>query len=175
MPPAFFLKCLGLPELRRPDGGVVRFKVRKHLALLVYLAAERRQQERTRLISLLWPGVPSRQGRQSLATALSFLRSALGRGAFPGDRDWVRFVPAGLVLDLDRLGAGEVLGSEHEPPLDVDGFLTGFEVPQAPEYDLWREREHARPLPSSHAGLPPLIDHATRPGSPAATAALADR
>ena len=136
MPPAFFLKCLGLPELRHPDGRVVRFKVRKHLALLVYLAAERRRHERARLTSLLWPRVASRQGRQSLATALSFLRSALGRGAFPGDRDWVRFVPPTLVLDLDRLEAGEVLGSEHEPPLDVDGFLTGFEVHDTLEYDL---------------------------------------
>ena len=43
MPPRFFFRCLGPPELRGPGGEPVKFRVRKHLALLAFLAAERRE------------------------------------------------------------------------------------------------------------------------------------
>jgi hypothetical protein len=38
MPPHFYLKCLGSPELRSPAGDPVKFRTRKPLALLLYLA-----------------------------------------------------------------------------------------------------------------------------------------
>jgi DNA-binding SARP family transcriptional activator/tetratricopeptide (TPR) repeat protein len=167
MPPAgFVLKCLGYPELRGPDGKVVRIRVKKHLALLVYLAVERRRfLERGRLVGLLWPGVSAEKGRHSIATAISLLRTIFGRGAFPTNRTAIRFTPANLQLDLDRLDAGRVLGAEGEADLDIDAFLAGFEIPDAPEFGFWKEREHARRLPAIHAGLLTLIDHGRRRGS----------
>ena len=166
MPAPYLLKCLGPAELRAPDGKVVRFRVRKHLALLVFLAVERkRAHDRDRLVEMLWPRAPKAQGRHSLANALSLLRSIFGRAAFPSSRPMVRFDPPALALDLDRLEAGEILGSGGEDPLDVDGFLRGFDLPDAAEFSLWKEREHARRLPSIHSALLTLIDHARRRGS----------
>src|ERR1043165_2468306 len=75
MAPPFFLTTLGLPELRGPDGNVVRFRVRKHLALLVYLAVERRRgHDRSRLVQLFWPpltGAPGGGGRPWRSTGCS--------------------------------------------------------------------------------------------------------
>lgn len=167
MPPAvFILKCLGYPELRGPDGKVVRIRVKKHLALMTYLAVERRRyHDRERLVGLLWPNVSTKKGRHSIATAISFLRTVFGRGAFPTNRNAIRFTPVNLQLDLDRLEAGRVLGAEGEADLDVDGFLQTFDIHDAPEFGLWKEREHARRLPAIHAGLLTLIDHGRRRGS----------
>src|SRR5262245_16853045 len=126
----FVLKCLGYPELRSSDGKVVRFRVRKHLALLIYLAVERqRAHDRDRLVELLWPRAPSTKGRHSFATALSQLRKVFGQAAFAPSRPGIRFLPQNVTLDLERLEAGAILGrTDEEGDLDVDGFLRGFDI-----------------------------------------------
>ena len=162
----FVLTCLGFPELQSPDGRVVRIRVKKHLALLVYLAVERRRShDRSRLVELFWPRSSPERGRHSCATALSLLRTFFGRSAFATTRNGLRFSPANLTLDLDRLDAGDIVGTDGEAIIDVDGFLRGFDIDDAPEFTLWKEREHARRLPSIHAGLLTLIDHGRRRGS----------
>ena len=162
----FVLTCLGFPELQSPDGRVVRIRVKKHLALLVYLAVERRRShDRSRLVELFWPRSSPERGRHSCATALSLLRTIFGRSAFATTRNGLRFSPANLTLDLDRLDAGDIVGTDGEAIIDVDGFLRGFDIDDAPEFTLWKEREHARRLPSIHAGLLTLIDHGRRRGS----------
>lgn len=172
----FRLRCLGVPELRGPDGKVIRFRVKKHLALLVYLAVERRvAHDRSRLAEMFWPRAAGRRGRHSLATALSLLRAIFGRGAFPASRAAVRFAPAALVLDLDRLEMGDVLGGPGEEPLEVDGFLRGFDLADAPEFGLWKDREQARRLPAIHAALLTLIDHGRRRGAHDEIMARAER
>ena len=61
-----YLKTMGYPELRTLDGTLVRLKVRKHLALLVYFAVEgRTYHRREKLVDLLWSGVPIANGRHS--------------------------------------------------------------------------------------------------------------
>lgn len=172
----FRLRCLGQPELRGPDGKVIRFRVKKHLALLVYLAVERRvAHDRSRLAEMLWPRTAGRRGRHSLATALSLLRAIFGREAFPTSRSAVRFAPAALALDLDRLEVGNVLGGPGEEPLEVDGFLRGFDLADAPEFGLWKDREQARRLPAIHAALLTLIDHGRRRGAHDEIMARAER
>ncbi len=162
----FVLTCLGHPELRTAEGKVVRIRVKKHLALLVYLAVERRQgHSRTRLVDLFWGRVQPTRGRHSCATALSFLRGIFGKAAFTATRDMVRFHPAELALDLDPLAKGEIIGPDGEAVIDVDGFLRGFELDDCPEWSLWKEREHSHRMPAIHAGLLTLIDHGRRRGS----------
>ena len=39
----FFLKLFGVPELRDPDGNMVKFRTRKQFALLRYAATDGRQ------------------------------------------------------------------------------------------------------------------------------------
>ena len=57
------LRCLGEPVLSGPDGEPVRFKVRKHLALLVFLAVEdKARHHRDRLAELGWEVRDSAEG-----------------------------------------------------------------------------------------------------------------
>src|SRR5438093_10490327 len=74
-----YLRCMGQPALFSPAGEPVRFRTKKHLALLVYLAVEARHaHRRDRLAEVLWPKVSTSEARPSLATALSILRPRLG-------------------------------------------------------------------------------------------------
>lgn len=176
MEPRFQLRCLGGPVLSGPDGQPVRSKVRKHLALLVYLAVESKtKHRREHLADLLWPNLPEVEGRHSLATALSVLRAQFGRDVVESGRDDVRWAYTRLDLDLNRLEAGNVLGDEFTPPLDVAGFLDGFEVPGASEFMLWRERQRARWLPLVRDALVVLIDRCRRTGDSRQIEQLADR
>jgi DNA-binding SARP family transcriptional activator len=176
MEPRFQLRCLGEPILVGPDGQPIRFKVRKHLALLVYLAVESRSRHRRdHLAELLWANLPEAEGRHSLATALSMLRARFGRDVVEAGRDDLRWAYTRLDLDLDRLARGSVLGDEVTPALDVAGFLDGFEVPAAAEFMLWRERQRARWLPLVRDALIVLIDRARRTGDSRQIEYLADR
>ncbi len=170
------LTCLGYPELRTVDGSAVRVRVKKHLALLVYLAVERRRgHDRDRLVELLWPRVPTSQGRHSCATALSALRSIFGSAALTNARNIVRFIAPSLDVDLDVLDRGDVLAGDDVPSLKVDAFLRGFDIDDAPEFTLWKEREHSRRVPSIQAWLLSLIDRGRRRGSHDDILAWADR
>jgi DNA-binding SARP family transcriptional activator/tetratricopeptide (TPR) repeat protein/ABC-type transporter Mla MlaB component len=165
MPPRFFLRCLGSPELRGPGGEPVRFRTRKHLALLTFLAVERREpQRRDRLADLLWPEASHAEGRHSLATALSVIRGKLGPRTFETSRESVRFVAPELEVDVERLARGEVLGDETTPQLEVAGFLEGFEVSRAPEFMLWRDLMRARWFPQIRDALVLLMDRCRRTG-----------
>lgn len=160
------LYCLGYPELRTNDGSVVRVRVKKHLALLIYLAVERRRgHDRDRLVDLLWSRVSAKQGRHSFATALSALRSILGQATLSNARNVVRFNAPFLDLDLDLLDRAEEAGPDAAPLLKIDGFLSGFDIDDAPEFSLWKEREQFRRSPAIQACLLGLIDKGRRRGS----------
>lgn len=172
----FYLKCMGLPELRTPSGRVVRMRGRKHLALLLFMAVERRAQyPRDELAHLLWAGASMAEARHSLATAASAIRRALGPSALEGNREVLRLRHSVLRLDLDRLESGELFPTPELPPMEVDTFLHGFEIREAQEYMLWQDRQHARWLPAIHAALLRLIDHGRRTGASRVIGTLADR
>ncbi|HTG84511.1 MAG TPA: AAA family ATPase, partial [Gemmatimonadales bacterium] len=176
MPPHYYLKCLGNPELRSPSGDPVKFRTRKPLALLLYLAVEpRHPHRRDRLADLLWPKGSALEGRHSVATALSVLRGKLGAQALETTRDLVRFTFGQLELDLDRLSRGDVLGDEFTPALDVGGFLEDFDVADAPEFQMWRDQQCARLLPSLREAFIRLMDRCRRTGDFRRIEVLADR
>jgi len=171
-----YLRCLGLPGLFTPGGDPVRFRTKKHLALLVYLAVEgRRFHNRDHLAELLWPGARIAEARHSLATALSVLRPRLGGEALQTTREQVLLTPGHLTLDLDRLLAGDVLGSEVTSPLDVANFLDGFDISDAREFAMWKDRQQARLLPAIKDALVLLIDRCRRTGDSRQIEQLADR
>jgi DNA-binding SARP family transcriptional activator/tetratricopeptide (TPR) repeat protein/type II secretory pathway predicted ATPase ExeA len=175
MEPQRYLRCLGQPALLSPSGEPVRFRTRKHLALLVYIAVEGRSHRRDRLAELLWPNVSPTEARHSLATALSVLRPRLGLDALETSRDHVRLVPRNVGLDLDRLQSGDVLGSEVTPPLEVAGFLEGFDITDSTEFAHWKDRQQARLLPVIKDALLVLIDRCRRTGDTRQIEQLADR
>src|SRR5580765_283843 len=123
MEPRPHLRCLGQPALFAPNGEPIRFRTKKHLALLVYLAVEsRRPHRRDRLAEFLWPRAATAEARHSLATALSILRPRLGLHALETTRDHVAIHADRLTLDLDRLLARDILGTETTGMLDVASF-----------------------------------------------------
>ncbi len=171
-----YLRCLGQPALFTPAGEPIRFRTKKHLALLVYLGVEAGcSHRRDRLAELLWPKVTLPEARHSLATALSILRSRLGAEALETTRDQVLLASGRLVLDLDRLAAGDILGTEVTGTLEVGAFLEGFEIPDAGEFALWKDRQQARLLPAIKDALIVLIDRCRRTGDSRQIEHLADR
>ena len=175
MEPRRYLRCLGQPSLLAPNGEPVRFRTKKPLALLIYLSVEAKPHQRERLAELLWPRVSLIEARHSLATALSTLRPRLGPGALETSRDQVRLAPSRIDLDLQRLQAGDVLGSEVTGPLEVAGFLDGFDIPDSLEFTHWKDRQQARFLPLIKDALVILIDRCRRTGDSRQIERLADR
>jgi DNA-binding SARP family transcriptional activator len=176
MEPRRYLRCLGQPALFAATGEPIRFRTKKHLALLVYLAVEpRRTHARERLAELLWPTGSRTEARHSLATALSILRPRVGPEVLETDRERVLLLPHAVDLDLDRLAAGDILGSEITPPLEVAAFLDGFDIQESGEFMLWKDRQQARLLPAIKGALVTLIDRCRRTGDSRQIEQLADR
>ncbi len=171
-----YLRCLGHPTLYSPAGEQIRFRTKKHLAVLVYLAVESGQaHRRERLAELFWPHVPLAEARHSLATALSVLRPRLGPKAIESSRDHVRLAAGRLHLDLDRLRSGEIIGTDPFKPLEIAGFLEGFEIPDAHEFSLWKDRKQAGLLPSIMSAYNQLVDNCRRHGDTRQIEQLAER
>jgi DNA-binding SARP family transcriptional activator/tetratricopeptide (TPR) repeat protein len=171
-----YLRCMGQPALFSPAGEPIRFRTKKHLALLVYLAVESRHgHRRDRLAEVLWPKVPISEARHSLATALSILRPRLGAEILETTRDQVVLAPGRIALDLDRLAAGDVLGTEVTGKLEVAAFLEGFDIPDAVEFAMWKDRQQARLLPAIKDALTMLINRCRRTGDFRQIEQLADR
>ncbi|HEV8176637.1 MAG TPA: AAA family ATPase, partial [Gemmatimonadales bacterium] len=166
---------MGQPSLLAPSGEPVRFRTKKHLALLIYLAVEAKTKRRERLAEMLWPNVTPTEGRHSLATALSTLRPRLGPQGLETTRDHVRLSPGRVDLDLDRLEAGDVLGTEITGTLEVAAFLDGFDIVDSPEFSHWKDRQQARWLPAIKDALVVLIDRCRRTGDSRQIERLADR
>jgi DNA-binding SARP family transcriptional activator/tetratricopeptide (TPR) repeat protein len=170
-----YLRCLGQPALFAPTGELIRFRTKKHLALLIYIAVEDRSHRRDRLAELLWPKVSPSEARHSLATGLSTLRPRLGPDGLESSRDHVRLAPDRVSLDLERLEAADVLGSEITGPLEVAAFLDGFDIPDSAEFTHWKDRQQARLLPLIKDALVVLIDRCRRTSDTRKIEKLADR
>src|SRR3954466_491965 len=170
-----YLRCLGQPALFSAAGEPIRFRTRKHLALLVYLAVEQRTQRRDRVAELLWPRVSANEARHSLATALSVLRPRVGTDALETSRDQVRLMPGRVTLDLERLRAGDILGTEVTGPLEVAAFLDGFDINDSAEFTHWKDQQQARLLPIIKDAMLVLIDRCRRTGDTRQIERFADR
>src|SRR5204862_57213 len=95
------LLTLGAPRLLTQAGEQVRFRTRKHFALLIRLAVEAgRKLTRDYLMDLLWPNVAAPRARHSLAQALTVLKERVGRDALVVQRASLALgaggVPAGM-------------------------------------------------------------------------------
>src|SRR2546422_339655 len=117
---------------------LVRFRTKKHLAVLLYLHFEGRARPipRDRLVDLLWPDVPAAKGRHSLSQALLAIRSRLGRDAVTGGEEDVQML-AELPSDLSTLqhGAGATMAAEP---------LRGLEDCGSAEFSHWVDGARAR-------------------------------
>ena len=124
---------MGQPALFAPNGDPIRFRTKKHLALLVYLAVEGlRCHRRDRLAELLWPKAATAEARHSLATALSILRPVLGLHALTTTREHVSLDRDRLSLDLERLTSKDIQGCENVGDLGCRSLPRGLRHPGCP-------------------------------------------
>ena len=176
MPQPFTLQCIGRPALFAPDGARIRVKVKKHLALLTYLAIEPKgPHRRDHLADLLWPRSPILEARHSLATAVSILRAVLGPGAIESTRDEIRFACSWLSADVDQINDVVDPVPVETAAVQIGDLLQDLEIRDAPHFMHWRDRTRARWRPRIQAAALRLIDQARRNGDWRALDVLADR
>jgi DNA-binding SARP family transcriptional activator/tetratricopeptide (TPR) repeat protein len=173
-PPLPYLRVLGTPVLFGPDGEVVPFRTRKHFALLVYLALEPHSHRREKLAALLWPRATMSEARHSLSTALSVLRSKLGKEAIETTRDAAKLLPGSIEIDLDRLARGEIHATETAAALDLAPLLHDFPVSDAVPWEQWRDGLAAKWQPAIRDALLARIDRMRRQGNTRTMEVLAD-
>lgn len=152
------LALLGPPRVTH-GGRPLRFRSRKELGLLLYLAAEGGTHAREKLADLFWPESGERAGRAALRNALSGLQRTLKEyaGSSGGahlliTRDALGFDFA-LEFDLDLQvlkAASSQTGGERREVISrlraaVEAyrgdFLEGFYLKGAPDLDYWIELE----------------------------------
>ena len=153
----FVLHTLGAPALFTVAGEQVRFRTRKHLALLIRLALERGKQfTRDYLADLLWPDSPPRHANHSLAQGLSVIKAKIAREAVVIQRATVGLAAGWIDVDATHLAAGDV---------SIEGpFLDGFEIPAARPFEDWKDEHRARLLPQIRDCLVRQMDAARRIG-----------
>jgi DNA-binding SARP family transcriptional activator/TolB-like protein len=137
------LTVLGDVELRAGNGhpvGSVLSQPRR-LALLVYVALEGNGGgvQRDHLLGVFWPDVPQDQARQSLRTALHFLRRSLGPDAIDGDGGAVRLDPAAIECDAAAFLAALREGDAERALQRYRGdLLPGFYLDGGPaQFERW--------------------------------------
>src|SRR5947207_11843895 len=133
------LQVFGTPQLVDSGDSPIRFRTKKHLAVLLYLHFEGRTRSipRDRLVDLLWPVVATEKGRHSLAQAQLVIRSCLGTGAVSGREQDVRLL-AELPSDLSALRHGQVA------PVRVADPLQGLDECGGTEFSHWVDGARVR-------------------------------
>ncbi len=164
----FQLKVFGSPQLVRDGRSPVRFRTRKHLAVLLYLHFEGRTRSipRDRLVDLFWPDVPPEKGRHSLSQALLAIRSLLGTGALTGREQEVQLL-AELPSDLSSLGLG------GRAPGRVTELLQGLDDCAGAEFAHWVDGARVRLKTQARDALRAALQAARAKGTLSETHLLA--
>jgi DNA-binding SARP family transcriptional activator len=151
------LISLGAPLLLTEAGEQVRFRTRKHFALLIRLAVEAgRKLSRDYLMDLLWPDVAAPRARHSLAQALTVLKEKVGREHVLVQRTSVALAPDAVHADVTRLDASDT---------KIRGqFLEGFDVPAAVRFEQWKDEWRAKLMPRIRDCLVRQMDAGRRIG-----------
>jgi DNA-binding SARP family transcriptional activator len=158
------LFVLGQPRLER-DGGPIELKLRKALALLVYLAVSGQSHSRDALATRLWPESDGREGRARLCRTLHRMGQALGDDILDSGPETIRLHPAAdLWLDSAAFrkhvtaglaaAAQDVFAPQRLAHLNTavelytDDFLAGFTLADSSAFDEWQffVRESLRQL-----------------------------
>ena len=151
------LFCFGFPRVRLGERPV-EIKLRKALALLVYLALHRAAHSRDVLATLLWPESGQSQARASLRRTLHRLQRALELEAVRADADTLRLNPAlDVWLDIEAFQRHLAEAQNRPGPASIQpltaaadlyraDFLAGFDLPDCPEFEDWQffQRESLR-------------------------------
>lgn len=150
------LRLLG-PGTATVDGHPVSFRTRKTLALLAYLAMARGPHQRERIADIFWPEADASAARESLRTALVYLRQALGEATqtvLITTKDTVGVTHGGVDVDVEALKracqmarTNGDLRIRHQIRAGIGlyrgAFLEGLSLADAPEFETWVESQRA--------------------------------
>jgi DNA-binding SARP family transcriptional activator/predicted ATPase len=141
------LNLLGVPMLL-VDGARAAPRTQKALALLAYLAVERRAINRAQLVALFWPDADESRGRGMLRNTLAYLKDALGAHAdavLRADRDVIGLHDGALALDLDLAQVISNDPASIEPALGHHRgeFMQGVAFDDAAELERWLAAQRA--------------------------------
>ncbi len=142
------LFLLGPPRVE-VKGQIVEIQRRKVLALLIYLAVTGDLQRRDTLATLLWPNSSQSNARTALRRDLAILKKVVGQDQLIIEREAVGLnANASVWLDVDQFNQLTADCSDNTPtclaPLTEaiglyrEDFLTGFTLPDCPDYDEWQ-------------------------------------
>src|SRR4051812_45946496 len=116
------LRLLGPPEASL-EGRPLRFRIKKALALLCYLATKGGRHSRRELAELLWPESEERHARTDLRSALAKLRKTLGQDSTHREEGACLLLIDGDLLglepeevDLEALEAAVALARRETSP-----------------------------------------------------------
>jgi DNA-binding SARP family transcriptional activator len=161
-----FIKVLGVPEVYHEERAL-KFRSRKVLALLLYLAIEGRRVTRERISSMFWPESEESAARATLRRTLADLRSALddspvhthllierdalGFASIPGDQLDMRIVDEAFALlcSFPDIGTPEATGQtilchlQQAMQASRGSFMEGFSLNDAPDFEDWVGEQRA--------------------------------
>jgi DNA-binding SARP family transcriptional activator len=160
------IRVLGTPEVRHEER-VLKFRSRKVLALLLYLAVEGHKVAREKISAMLWPESDESAARSTLRRTLADLRLALDESSMhthlvverealafaftPGDELDVRAIDATFELLSRPTPAVEqavarqtiVRQLQHAVLVSRGAFMEGFSSGDAPDFDDWVGEQRA--------------------------------
>lgn len=143
----------------------MEIRLRKPLALLVYLAVTGRPHSRDTLAEMFWPGYGSSDARANLRRGLSDLNRSLPNDWIESNRQTIALrQPSALWVDVadfrqlakQRDEEPNLHDLERAIALYQGDFLAGFSLPDSPEFEAW-QREKADVLTKEAAGVLDLL------------------
>ncbi len=135
------MRLLGPPRIER-DGKPVSVDTRKAIALLAYLAMERRPVGREEIAALLWPEAEHGRGRAALRRTLSALTTALDGCGLVIEGDSLAVDTTSVSIDVDGfrrlVEAADVDSLREAVALHRGEFLAGFGLRDSVDFDEWQ-------------------------------------
>lgn len=181
------IQCKGYPVVQ-VDGQPVTLRLKRGLALLVYLAELGRKVPRSQLADTLWPDAPPDTARARLRRLCHEVNGVLGLDLLVGDADtlWLDAVDGGVQSDvaLVRRSAQQWLATpndarsreslEHLLASDSHRMLDGFTL-DADVFSAWLDVRRSEQERLVVRALSRAAEHLCAAGQPALAAEAAAR
>jgi pimeloyl-ACP methyl ester carboxylesterase len=181
------MRCKGYPEIW-VDGHPRPLKLKRGLALLVYLSELARKVARTQLAETLWPDAPPETARARLRRLCHEVNGVLGLDLLLGDADalWLDGMGEGAMSDVARVrqGAQQWLatppGARARESLedlltsDSHQVLNGFEL-DSDVFSAWLDARSGEQERLVVRALSRAAEHLCASGEPALAAEVAIR
>lgn len=148
---------------------------KQKLGLLTYLAAEG-PLARDRLLTVFWPERSEERARHSLSQGLYALKKEMGVDCVRVEGDRISLHPEVVSVDLKQLEkAAEEERWEDVVELYRGAFLDEFYLPDAPDFNDWRDRTQAWVARLARRAFKEVIGSRAASGDDAGALAVASR